>query len=289
MKTTKALVGILAAFFLSSCVDSITETSSPGDAGTLTLAPRIVADGETELRGDKFELILTSGGRPVSKIDTLYSLVKGQRLVLGAVNIGDTFTIVARAYDTLPQKGRAYTWSGTFHGKAAGVTTTVQSDTIRVAAGPPLKVDTASGIFVPKGSYYTTDGKDPRDTASHATQASKDTILPKSGPIKFAKDTTIDGIKVWSLFSREYPIDPKLAFVGEWWEEWKDSGNRMITKWTLNSNGSFSYVDCDTVNFSTISGSVTGNWSANDTTFSYTHTKTTTAKILNASSDTFQL
>jgi len=254
-----------AAILLAGC-DQATAPAS-GHAG-ISIAPRLLA---SSLRSQRVSAKLVDGQDTVASIDKPY--VSGMHLVLGNIPVGDTFTIVVQGYDSLPDGYWPRTWWATVAGVASGSTTTIQAVDVPVdTASGPVVDTTGSSLILPDGTYYTTNGADPRahDTGNGVHFTSGATAVTKTGTVRIAAlaATETPGVYVWSRVSTwTYASTGTVAnpawLVGTWWEDDTDyTGARFVYKLTFYATGTYAWTNMDTVALTASSGGDSGTWTA---------------------------
>ena len=254
-----------ALILLSGCDRS---TAPDASSSGVAIAPRLLA---SSLRSQRVSVKLVDGQDTVASIDKPY--VSGMHLVLGNIPVGDTFTIVGQGYDTLADGYWPRIWWATVTGVASGTTTTVQSVDVPVdTASIPVVDTTGSSLILPDGTYYTTDGADPRaqDTGNGVHLTSGATAIPKTGTVRAAVLTSTEtpGVSVWSRVSTwSYSSTGTVAspawVEGTWWEDDTDyTGERFVYKLTFYATGTYTWTNMDTIALTAGSGGDSGTWTA---------------------------
>lgn len=266
--STLLAIALPVSFLISSCDrDNPTEPGSSADQ--VSVHPRLKAS--SPLPGSRIELRLRRKGSHDIVVDTLY--VSGSTLKLGTVANGDSFTVGARGYDSIDGV-RKYLWSGSVATLAQGGRNAIQLVDVPVdSASSPTMVGIATDpttIVIPKGSWYSTDGSDPRLMTPGKAWKSDSVVAAKDGTIRIAGMKVLaSGDTLWSpVVTLAYGTSTTNdSLVGAWWEDdTTTSGVRSIHLDSLDADGNFKRIPYDTASLLPIPGGVVqkGTWRARD-------------------------
>ncbi len=275
MKTTH--FALVLALGLTACNQTMESGTTPSESKeSVTVVPRLTAPAP--LTGQRVHMVLTYDGAFVIK-DALYQ--PGMTTSFGEVPLGSIFTITASGYDMI-QSDTVKTWYVTVSDKAEGSKTNVQVVTASVITPPvqPNPTRTGNTVILPSGTYYTTDGSDPR-IPGNAQPLSVETpiTLNKNDTLKAAwsKEDSKSGTTLWSQI-KPWAYDPSLTtkdtahpswLVGTWWEDdTTTSKTRVVYQITFSADGKYSSDEYDSA-LNATDRSESGTWTADNSKISY--------------------
>lgn len=186
----KRLLPLLALLVLG-CDRSATNLTASATPSTVALSARFLANSVASVDSVEARLVRTGHSDSI----TLAKYVQGGSLALGKVSVGESFKISMAGFDN-PAGVRANIWWGEGSGSADGSSANLPVDITTTEIGPPVSAVNGtvvgSSIALAAGTWYTTDGSDPR-TSKTAQQSTGSVTIDKACTVKAATKAEATG------------------------------------------------------------------------------------------------